>query len=452
MRSSAHSSERVRNPLTTRTVNFDPNHRAVSVNYAEVFEPLLVPRRYKGAKGGRGGAKSHFFAEYLIEQAVSDHTRVACLRETQNSIRDSVKQLLEDKIAKMGVDDLFDVTEQEIICPSTDSLFVFRGLRKITATSIKSMEGFTRAWYEEAQALTQRSLDMATPTFRTRGSEQYFSWNPNEADDPVDVFFRENEGDPDFACVEANWYDNPWFHDSPLYNDMMRDRRRDYDKYLHIWEGHYLKNSEARVFKNWRVEPFISPEHTFFNHGADWGFSIDPTVLVRNFFGRWEYGRAVPDQKGDTLFIDHEAYQVGVDIDKIPDFFDRLVKLDRDRPDLRHIGAARGFPIIADSSNPQAISYLRRNRYPKIRASVKGAGSIKEGVKFLQGYDIVVHPRCKRTIDELNTYLYMIDEKTNLVTNELPKKKNHVIDALRYSVEPYRRAIGTTKIGTRSNG
>lgn len=435
-----------------RTVNFDPKFRQLKVSYAEVFEPLLVPRRYKGAKGGRGGAKSHFFAEYLVEQAATQHVRCACLRETQNSIRDSVKQLIEDKIAKMGVVDLFEITDQEIVCPSTDSLFVFRGLKRITATSIKSMEGFNRCWYEEAQALSQRSLDMAYPTFRVPMTEQYFSWNPEVIEDPVDSFFRDNVGDDDFCLVEANWYNNPWFVESPLYKDMMRDRKRDYDKYLHIWEGHYIKNSEARVFKSWKVDAFDSPERASFNHGADWGFSIDPTVLIRNFFGRWHNGKAVPDPKGDTLFIDFEQYEVGVEIDKTPRLFDDLVRLPSGRPDIRHAGAARPFPIIADSSNPQAISYLRRNGYPKIKASVKGAGSIREGIKFLQGYDIVVHPRCRHTSDELNHYLYEIDPHTNEITNELPRKKNHVIDALRYSVEPYRRAMGRTKIGRRSNG
>ena len=95
--------------------------------------------------------------------------------------------------------------------------------------------------------------------------------------------------------------------------------------------------------------------------------------------------------------------------------------------------------ITADSSNPQAISYLRRHNYPLIRPSIKGPGSIKEGIKFLQGFDIIVHPRCTRTRDELQHYLYVIDKLTNQPTNELPSKKNHVIDALRYAVENARR-------------
>jgi phage terminase large subunit len=235
-----------------------------------VFLPLLEPRRFKGAKGGRGGAKSHFFCERIIENCVTRHTRQACLREVQNSISESVKQLLEDKIAKLDLVHLFRITEREIVCPSTDSLIIFRGLRNHTVSSIKSLEGFTDAFVEEAQTISQRSLDVMIPTFRTN-SEMSFAWNPYLPTDPVDKMFREAltgddddkydpsfEPDPDFCLVTTNWDHNPWFPDE-LYRDMKRDRRRDPEKYSHVWGGGYVKNSEARVFKNWKVESFVTP-------------------------------------------------------------------------------------------------------------------------------------------------------------------------------------------------
>jgi len=421
------------------------DQRILDIEYPEAFEPLLGNHRFQGAKGGRGGAKSHFFAEQLIEEAVDQHIRCACLREVQASIKDSVKQLLEDKIAKLDVVDLFQVTDTEIRGPN-DSLFIFRGLRKHTAASIKSLEGFNRAWVEEAQTVAQRSLDLMIPTFRT-GSQMRFSWNPNSPDDPVDKMFRENADDPDFCLIEVNYWDNPWFPDE-LRRDMERDKKRDPEKYQHIWCGQYLKNSEARVFKNWEVLSFETPlTGVSFLHGADWGFSIDPTVLIRGFVGRLENGRAVYDPKGKCLFIDHECYRVGVELDHTPAFFDGLVK-DRGVPVLTSIGAARTWPIIADSSNPQAISYLRRHNYPKIQAAVKGPNSIKEGILFLQSYDIYVHPRCTHTVDELTHFCYKTDPLTNLVTPELSEKKNHVIDSLRYMVEPIRRPRSTTLFGS----
>lgn len=405
-----------------------------------VFLPLLPFRRYKGARGGRGGAKSHHFAQQTVKASIVRHTRQACLREVQNSIKDSVKQLIEDKIAKFDLAPLFHVTEQEIVGPN-DSLMIFRGLRKQTAGNIKSLEGFTDAWYEEAQTLSQRSLDLATPTFRTN-SQQSFSWNPYLPDDPVDKFFEDNyyiDGHEDFICVHATYEDNPFFPDE-LRRDMERDQKRDPERYDHIWNGGYLKNAEARVFKNWRVESFDTPARADFLHGADWGYSIDPTVLVRGFVGRWEFGKAIPDATGRTLFIDRECYKIGVELDHTPQLFDTLVP--------GFFGAAREWPIIADSSNPQAISYLKRHHYPNIKAAVKGPNSIKEGVTFLQSYDIVVHPRCSHTRDELTHFVYKTDPHTQLILPVLDDKKNHVIDSLRYMVEPLRRPRRHTIVGS----
>lgn len=392
--------------------------RKLEIPTPRAYLPLLGNHRFQGAKGGRGGAKSRFFADRLVEEMISQHTRAACLREVQNSIKDSVKQLLEDCIQRFNVSHKFKITEREIVCPSTDSLAIFRGLQNHTATSIKSLEGFNRPWYEEAQSLTKRSLELAIPTFRVPGTQQRFSWNPDQEDDPVDVFFRENTNDPEFVCVTVNYDDNPWFPDD-LRKDMERDRARDPDKYGHIWLGGYRKNSEARVFRNWKVERFETPTNVQFYLGADWGFSVDPTVLIRCFI------------VGRTLYIDREVWAIGCEIDRTPALFDS-------------IPGARKLPITADSARPETISYMQRNGFPRMQAAVKGPGSVEDGIEFLKSYDIVVHPDCKHTIDELTMFSYVIDKKTGQVTNELDDKKNHTIDSARYALENVRRRIVST--------
>lgn len=381
------------------------------------FAPLLRPARYKGASGGRGSGKSHFFAERLVEDAVAEHIRAACVREFQSSIKDSVKQLIEDKIAALGVATLFRSTETEIRGPH-DSLFVFRGLRTAatgnlqTAATIKSSEGFNRAWIEEAQTISRTSLDILTPTFRNN-SELWFSWNPRRPTDPVDRLFRENEGDPDFIHVEANYRDNPWFPEE-LRRDMERDKSRDPDKYAHVWLGGYERLSEAAVFRNWRVEAFETPPNTRFYFGADWGFSIDPSVLIRC----WLHGR--------TLYVDYEAYQIGCEVDFLPALFDKVPE-------------SRKWPIIADSQRPDTISYMQRHGFPRMTEAVKGPGSVEDGIEFLKNYDIVVHPRCVHTADELALYSYKLDAHTQEVLPQLADKHNHVIDSLRYALEGVRR-------------
>ncbi len=378
-----------------------------------VFVPLLQKARYKGARGGRGSGKSHFFAEQLVEEAVAGHVRAACLREVQISIKDSVKQLIEDKIRKLEVEHLFKSTDTEIRGPN-DSLIIFRGLQNHTAASIKSLEGFNRAWVEEAQTITQKSLEILTPTFRAAGSELRFSWNPNDPSDPIEEFFNQNKGDPEFVCVDANWMDNPWFPEE-LKGDMERDRARDPEKYAHVWMGQYLQLSEARVFKNWRVEEFDVPPDAMIRQGADWGYSIDPSVLVQSYI------------IGKTMYVPYEAYMVGCEIDALPDLF-------------RTVPDSEKWWITADSARPETIAYMQRHGFPKMGAAVKGAKSLEEGIEFLRSFDIVVHPRCTHVINELTLYSYETDPLTGRVIPKLADKNNHTIDALRYANEGARRA------------
>jgi phage terminase large subunit len=130
---------------------------------------------------------------------------------------------------------------------------------------------------------------------------------------------------------------------------------------------------------------------------------------------------------GKRLYIDHEAYMVGCEIDQLPDLFARV-------PD------SQKWFITADTARPETISYMQRHGYPKINAAIKGAKSVEEGVEFLKSFDIVVHPRCQHTIDELTVYSYEIDDLTGLILPKLADKDNHVIDALRYACEGARRA------------
>ncbi len=211
------------------------------------FLPLLAPKRYKGAYGGRGGAKSHFFAERALKTCVARKTRIVCIREVQDSIRDSVRQLLVDKIQKLSLGHLFEVFETEIRGPN-GSLIIFKGMQSYNAETIKSLEAYDIAWVEEAQTLSQRSLDMLRPTIRKDGSELWFSWNPRYKTDPVDKFFRSNPPE-EAVSVMVNWRDNPWFPDV-LRKDMERDFEVDPDKADHVWNGAY-GSSEGAILSRW---------------------------------------------------------------------------------------------------------------------------------------------------------------------------------------------------------
>jgi phage terminase large subunit len=391
----------------------------LQIKTPEVFEPLLAPARYKGAHGGRGSGKSHFFGELWLEENISEKLDCVCLRETLKSLEFSVKKLLESKIEAFNAGSYFEVQDRRILSKH-GGVTIFEGMQNHTSESIKSLEGFDRAWFEEAQNASDKSLTLLRPTIRKTGSQMWFGWNPDLNSDPIDVLLRGGEPPPGAVVVKANYMDNPWLPDE-LRAEMEYDRRRDPDKYAHVWLGEYRRNSSARVFKNWRIEEFDVPKDALIRQGADWGFATDPSVLVQCYI------------VGRTLYIPHEAYMVGCEIVNLPELFDRV-------PD------SRKWWTTADSSRPETISHMRKHWTERINAAIKGARSVEEGVEWLQSYDIVVHPRCTHTIDELTLYSYKTDPLTAQVLPVLEDKDNHVIDAVRYACEGARRAEKTQTV------
>jgi phage terminase large subunit len=221
-----------------------PTIPTLQLSFPRKFKPLLLPSRYKGLHGGRGSSKSHNFAGLMVRDALmhpGDHAgegmRAVCIREVQKSLKESAKRLIEDKIQAYGVGPDFRVFEDRIQTPG-DGLIIFNGMADHTAESIKSLEGYHRAWCEEAQTLSAQSLRMLRPTLRTAGSEIWASWNPRYPTDPIDIFLRQNTPE-DAVVVEMNWSDNRWFPE-------VLKKEREHDKasltseeYAHIWEGAY---------------------------------------------------------------------------------------------------------------------------------------------------------------------------------------------------------------------
>lgn len=214
--------------------------RVLDRQVAAVFEPLLDPARYKGAHGGRGSGKSHFFAEQMVEDSLAEKGLLSvCVREIQKSLKDSAKRLIESKLIefRLGEADGFKVFNERIQTPG-DGVILFQGLQDHTAESIKSLEGFKRAWIEEAQTLSTTSLTLLRPTIRAEGSEIWASWNPRRKNDPVDVLLRGGTLPTGAVVVRANWSDNPWFP-PVLEQERLDCLKNDPDQYDHIWEGGY---------------------------------------------------------------------------------------------------------------------------------------------------------------------------------------------------------------------
>lgn len=244
------------------------------IRTAPVFEPLLAPARYKGAYGGRGSGKSHFFAESIIDECiVHPGTAVVCIREVQRTLTQSAKRLIEQKIAQLGVGPLFRILDDRIEAPGK-GLIIFQGMQDHTAESIKSLEGFRIAWIEEAQTLSHRSLALLRPTIRTENSEIWASWNPRRKSDAIDEFLRQQKP-PGAVVVEANWRDNPWFPEV-LVSERQIDQERYPERYDHIWEGGYAKAFEGAYFAAGLNEAKAG--------GRIGRVSADPLLPLRAFF------------------------------------------------------------------------------------------------------------------------------------------------------------------------
>lgn len=378
------------------------------------FLELWRPHRYKVFYGGRGSGKSWAIAEALIVMADMCKLRILCCREIQKSIKDSSYQLLKDTALRLGIANRFVFLETEIRHKKTGSKFIFTGLLRNEQT-IKSKEGIDICWCEEAQTISETSWETLIPTIRKDGSEIWLSFNPLNADDPTTVRFVENPP-PEAYVRKVNFDENPYFTEA-LRHEMEWDRKNDFEKYLHIWEGYPRTFSDAQIFRGkFTVEPFeesLAEQADRLFYGADFGFAQDPSTLIRSF---------MLDRK---LYIDYEAYGVGVEIDELPQLY-------------RSVPGADKWPIKADSARPETISYLRNRCGFNIDGAEKWQGSIEDGIAYLRSFDqIVIHPRCKHTADEFRLYSYKTDKTTNEVLPIILDKNNHCIDAIRYGLDGY---------------
>lgn len=377
-------------------------------------KPFRHAARYKVAHGGRGSGKSWTVARMILLNAFQRPLRVLCARELQISIKDSVHRLLSDQIEELGLTGAFEVGQSFIRgagSANAGTEFLFKGLRH-NAGEIKSMEGIDVCWIEEAQAVSESSWELLIPTIRAAGSEIWITFNPDQETDPT--YQRFVVAPPPGATVaQVNWDDNPWFPPE-LEAERAYMARTDPEAYAHVWGGECRSRSDAQVLKGkWVIDCFeTAPGWDGPYYGADWGFAQDPTTLVRLWIG------------GRTLYVEHEAYGVGVALDDTPALFDR-------------VPGARQHLIRADSSRPETINHLRTRDYPRIQGAAKGPGSVEDGVEFLRSFErIVIHERCRHAAEEARLWNFKTDRLTGDVLPQLVDAHNHIWDAVRYALEP----------------
>lgn len=380
------------------------------LSFPKWSKPLFKPKRYKVAFGGRGSGKSFTYTDALLITALQKRVRVLCAREFQISISESVHRLLCKRIEDLGLSAYFTI-QRDTISSKNGSEFIFKGLRH-NIDNIKSMAGINICWIEEAQSISQESLDILIPTIREPNSEIWMTMNPRLESDPVYKMFIASKH-PDAYTFKVNYSENTHFPDV-LDAERRLMLERDPQLYNHVWLGQCLTHTDAQVFKDkWEVRDFTPDNWDLPFYGMDFGFSQDPTACVKV----WVHD--------ETLYIEKEAVKVGLELDNTADYIKGFI------PEIEN-----GI-IRADCARPESISYLKRHGLPRIQAVKKWKGSVEDGITHMRSYKrIAVHPRCTHTINEMMLYSYKVDQRSGDITTAIVDKHNHVIDACRYALEP----------------
>ena len=390
-----------------------------------VFSPPRGSVRYRYAYGGRGSAKTRTFAlmsavrAYELDRA-GEAGVILCAREFQNSLDESSMEEVKQAIrAVPWLDDFFDIGERYIRTKSGRVKYVFSGLRH-NLDSIKSKARILLCWIDEAEPVSEVAYQKLLPTIREEGSECWVTFNPERDGSPTDQRFVKNPPE-DGVGAEINFDGNPFFP-ATLEAERQRDQKNlDPATYAWIWHGAYLENSDAQVLHGKvrvaEFEPGDNWDGPYF--GLDFGFANDPTAAIK----AWMHN--------DTLYIEHEASKVGLELDDTAEFVKARVP------------GIESHNVRADSARPESISYLKRNGLPRIQSVKKWSGSVEDGIQHLRSYrEIVVHPRCTETIRETRLYSYKVDRHTGDILTKVVDAHNHQMDALRYALQPMIKKSG----------
>lgn len=376
---------------------------------------LFTEARHKALHGGRGSAKSWSVATYLSIIASNKRKRIVCARQFQNSIRDSSKELVERRLHHLGLIRQFTVTDRTIIHNGTRAQFLFVGLER-NIESIRSLEGADIVWIEEARTIKARSMEILLPTVREQGSELIWCWNPEQPTDPVDAYFRKGAPPPRSIVTRVDYRDNPFFYASELPNEMETLKKGNFERYKHVWLGEYDTTYETKIFSNVRVGRLHNqiPLHQLQpRYGMDFGFGTDPSFVVKLYVSE-------PTRQ---IYIAREATG-RVPMQQLPMMVRAVIADDSD-------------VVTADSSQPGTIDYLN-SKGLNIVAARKGPGSVKAGINWLQGYEIVIDPDCPEMRQEAHNYSWMTDSLTGRALNVPVDTSNHGWDSCRYATEVYR--------------
>lgn len=378
----------------------------IPVEYKRLFD---TDWREAAVYGGRYSLKSHTVATSYLIKARASKRRIGCFREFQNSIAESSHQLLVDLINKYKLYD-FKVTDKTIINTLTGSEFLFKGLHH-NEQSIKSIEGLTDAWVEEAQTISEQSIEVLTPTVRLPGSQIIYTYNRLKEDDPVHKRLVK-EGRPNTLILHLNYdiAEKYGFMPEVIKNEIEDDKVNRPNLYKHKWLGE-PNNVEGRVYRDWNIIDEVPHEARLERRGMDFGYSVDPTAIVELYYYNGGY------------IVNERLYRRGMKNNDIGAFLAHL-----DNPST---------PIIADSAEPKSIAEVSEHGVPILAVQKQGTNKqnyLNASIDYVQQQRISVTRSSKNLIEEYENYYWMTDKEGK--TLQKPEAgRDHALDAVRYAFD-----------------
>lgn len=413
------------------------------VRLSNLIAPAFVPvhkmiKAYEATefwlKGGRGSTKSSFVAIEIILGIMADPTANAiAFRKVGETLKTSVLGNFEWAIEMLSVSHLFKITQAPatITYIPTGQKILMKGLDKaLKVKSLKLKKGYFKfLWFEEAEEFNGMTEIRSVQQSVLRGGDrfiQFITYNPpNDPQAWVNTECKvEKPGrhvhHSTYLDVPPEWLGKQFIEDAEW---LKESNQLTYD---HEYMGIAVGLHESIIFSGkYRVAAFEPEPHWHGPYfGADWGFSQDPSTLVKCWI------EEIPHPSGDEkkatrrLFIEHAVFQKGVELDDYPQFYGQVP------------GSKTGR-IEADCSAPATIAHVKGKGFDIVGAD-KWPGSIEDGITVLKSFvEIVIHTRCTEMAEEARLYSYKIDKFTKLITKDIIDKFNHGWDAVRYALSKY---------------
>lgn len=375
--------------------------------YPDLFDYY---NRYQVFYGGAGSGKSHYVFQKVLIKALQEPRKVLVIRKVARTLKDSCFQMAIDTLSKFQLLSSCKINNSTFtIDIPNGSTFLFKGLDD--SEKIKSITSITDIVIEEATEITQDEFTQLDLRLRARKTnlQIYLMFNPVSKVNWCYKYWFEKGTPPKTKIIKTTYKDNRFL--PPDYIASLERMKETNFTYWNIYANGEFCSLDKLIYTNWRQYDEVPPQNLPILIGLDFGYINDASALIVSRI----------DEENKKIYIYDEHYEKGLLNDAIANI-------------IKYKGYAKEL-IIADSAEKKSIEEIRREGVPRIRAAVKGQGSILQGIQKLQQYELLVSPACPNLIVELQNYSWLKDKQTGEYINEPQDAWNHCLDALRYSLQ-----------------